>query len=542
MKVRKERFWELHWPLIGLIVLVAGLGVYNLHSAAAAKNPDLYWTQLSWLGVGAVVVVMTMAVDYRLSENLAYLVYGLICVLLLAVLLFGTKAGGAQRWISLGSFRFQPSELAKIATILCLARYFGPRVKEGGYSLSELFRPLNISRPLLVVGVVVVCWNKAWMLDPVGELARWIHTTMGGALFQVEDLMWFRCFCLVMIFVCSGGLIWSIVRASQAQALLNPWPPLRRRRLIGGVVIVGTLALCCLAWFWDWDWLRDPFATLMNFLSFEGGSGGMYRTLGGGWWLRGTLSALVALYGIISILSFRRWKGPLIDLMIAPIDLLALPALLILVEPDLGTAGIVVFIGMTMIFVVGIKAKSIAILGVLGSVVAVVGWFGVLKDYQKRRILTFIDPENDIHGAGWNAIQSLIAVGSGRWFGQGHKGGTQTRFSFLPEQHTDFAFSVWAEEQGFVGCTILLALYLLLLIMAFAIAAEARETYGALLAVGVAALILWQTLINVGMVIGVAPVVGMTLPLFCYGGSSIITTMLGLGLLLNVHWRCRSTA
>jgi len=125
--------------------------------------------------------------------------------------------------------------------------------------------------------------------------------------------------------------------------------------------------------------------------------------------------------------------------------------------------------------------------------------------------------------------------------GKGHKEGTQTQLSFLPEQHTDFAFSVWAEEQGFVGCALLLALYLVMLLMAFAIAADARETYGALLATGVAALLMWQSLINVGMVIGVAPVVGMTLPLFSYGGSSIITTLLGLGLLLNVHWRRRST-
>ena len=228
------------------------------------------------------------------------------------------------------------------------------------------------------------------------------------------------------------------------------------------------------------------------------------------------------------------------DLWIAPIDLLALPALLVLVEPDLGTAGIIILIGMSMIFVVGVKLASLIRLGVLGTLFAGLSWFAVLKDYQKRRILTFIDPESDIQGAGWNAFQSMIAVGSGQLWGKGHRGGTQTQLSFLPEQHTDFAFSVWAEEMGLMGCGLLLFLYLLLLIVALAVAADARDTYGSLVAVGVAALILWQTLINVGMVIGVAPVVGLTLPLFSYGGSSLLTTMCGLGLLLNVHFRRRA--
>ena len=255
--------------------------------------------------------------------------------------------------------------------------------------------------------------------------------------------------------------------------------------------------------------------------------------------LRWFFSALAVGYFIAALGVSRFYRGPFVDIVLAPIDLLVLPALLVLVEPDLGTAGIIVLIGMSMIMVVGVKPRSIAVLSVLGFVLAAVGWFGVLKDYQKRRILTFIDPEADIQGAGWNAFQSMIAVGSGRVTGKGHMGGTQTQLSFLPEQHTDFAFSVWAEEMGFVGCIVLLVLYVALLGLGLAIAADARDTYGSLLAVGVSALILWQAVINVGMVIGVAPVVGLTLPLFSYGGSSLLTTMLGFGLLLNVHFRRR---
>jgi rod shape determining protein RodA len=131
----------------------------------------------------------------------------------------------------------------------------------------------------------------------------------------------------------------------------------------------------------------------------------------------------------------------------------------------------------------------------------------------------------------------MIAVGSGRWLGKGHRGGTQTQLSFLPEQHTDFAFSVWAEEQGFIGATLLVFLYLCLGSFTLAIAADARDKYGTLLATGVAALIFWQAIINIGMVIGALPVVGITLPLFSYGGSSVLTIMMAIGLALSVHLR-----
>jgi len=246
---------------------------------------------------------------------------------------------------------------------------------------------------------------------------------------------------------------------------------------------------------------------------------------------------LAAAYMGASLVAVRGSGRSPIDLLIAPIDLLALPALLVLVEPDLGTAGVILLIGFSMVLVVGVRLRTQIILGLLGALVAAVAWFGVLEDYQKRRVLTFLNPEHDIKGAGWNAVQSMIAVGSGRWWGKGHMEGTQNLLSFLPEQHTDFAFSVWAEEQGFLGCILVLALYLAVLVMGLSVAASARDLYGSLVTVGFCAIILWQTLINVGMVIGIFPVVGLPLPLFSYGGSSLFTTMLGLGVLLNVYFR-----
>jgi rod shape determining protein RodA len=155
-------------------------------------------------------------------------------------------------------------------------------------------------------------------------------------------------------------------------------------------------------------------------------------------------------------------------------------------------------------------------------------------------VLTFLDPEQDTRGAGWNAVQSMIAVGSGRWTGKGHKGGPQTQLKFLPEQHTDFAFSVWGEEQGFLGSAFLAFLYLALILIALNIASNAREHYGGLLATGATAIILWQALINMAMVIGLFPVVGITLPLFSYGGTSVMTVLGAVGILLNVHWRRRT--
>ncbi len=537
MNSRKLGLADINWVLLGLIGIIAALGVYNLHSAAQSKDPTLYLTQLAWFGVGGLLVIIIMIPDYRLSESMAYFIYGMVCLLLVAVLFGGEMAGGARRWLRIGPIKFQPSELAKIATILCLARYFSTRVRERGYSLIRLFRPMNISRPIASMGLVVVCWDKPWFADPIGFLARSVREQLAGEAIIVGESLWMRVGLLSFFLLCALLAIVGVVRFAAQQALLNPWPPGRKKKLISLIVFAALGAMGLVALNWEATVLKDPVASVLYYLNEAAAPGGVYETYDEGMLLRLFFCGLACLYLATALVLNRRYRGPGMDLIIAPIDLLALPALLVLVEPDLGTAGIIILIGMSMIFVVGVKLASLIRLGVLGTLFAGLSWFAVLKDYQKRRILTFIDPESDIQGAGWNAFQSMIAVGSGQLWGKGHRGGTQTQLSFLPEQHTDFAFSVWAEEMGLMGCALLLFLYLMLLIVALAVAADARDTYGSLVAVGVAALILWQTLINVGMVIGVAPVVGLTLPLFSYGGSSLLTTMCGLGLLLNVHFR-----
>jgi len=184
----------------------------------------------------------------------------------------------------------------------------------------------------------------------------------------------------------------------------------------------------------------------------------------------------------------------------------------------------------------GVRRSALIVLSVATSAAVTGGWF-LLKGYPKQRIFTFLDPENDPLGAGYHIIQSKIAVGSGGFWGAGFMKGTQSQLSFLPERHTDFAFSVFAEEWGFAGSLLLICLYLLLIIWGIYIARRAADMFGMMLAVGVVAMLFWHIVVNLGMVIGLLPVVGVPLPLFSYGGTSMITTMTGTGLLLNVSMR-----
>jgi len=217
--------------------------------------------------------------------------------------------------------------------------------------------------------------------------------------------------------------------------------------------------------------------------------------------------------------------------------LLAVPIGLILREPDLGTSLMVLAVGAAMILFVRVRWTALlAVFGTTAVAVPVVWFFG-LHDYQKQRILSFVNPAADALGAGYHARQSVIAVGSGGLWGKGFMKGTQTQLDFLPEQHTDFIFSVFAEEWGFVASLAVLALYFVVLYRAVVIASRAKERFGALLAVGIGALLFWHVLVNVGMVLGLMPVVGVTLPFLSYGGSSLVAFMIGIGFLLNISMR-----
>jgi rod shape determining protein RodA len=350
------------WTYLLLILLIAGIGIANLYSATSSWTtavPPVYLKQVYWLGLGLLIVTFVCMFDYRHLEYFSFLMYGGNFLLLILVLLMGRTSMGATRWISLGGFNVQPSEIMKLVIIITLARYFSDKAHLRGFSLRELVVP---------------------------------------------------------------GL------------------------------------------------------------------------------------------------------------------LLGLPALLIMKQPDLGTALLVMCIGGTMALYAGVRRHAILALGVTSVAAAVGGWF-LLHDYQRQRILTFLNPERDPLGAGYHIIQSKIAVGSGGLGGLGFMKGTQSQLSFLPERHTDFAFSVFAEEWGLTGCLLLLALYCLIVLWGLHIALRSNDRFGMYLALGVSAMLFWHIVVNLGMVIGLLPVVGVPLPLFSYGGTSMVTTMIGVGLLMNVNMR-----
>lgn len=351
------------WTLFVVTVAISVLGIVNLYSATSAAAPhlrDVYIQQIYWLTLGAGAAVLVAAIDYRHYERQGWFAYGAGVVLLMLVFLLGREVRGSQRWIPVGGFSLQPSELMKLFLIVALAKH--------------------------------------------------LH--------------------------------------------------------------------------------NDP-----------------------------------------------RTEGRTLKDLIIPALILAVPLVLILLQPDLGTALLLLFIFATIMFLTHLKLRSL--LTLVGSLVlsAPLTWTYLLKGYQKERILAFWDPEADLLDSGWHAHQAKVAIGSGGMTGKGFMHGTQNQHHFLPDQQTDFPFAVWAEEQGFIGSIVLLALYLFLIMWSLKIASEARDRFGAVAAVGVGALIFWQTIINLGMVVGLLPVVGVTLPLVSYGGSSVLTVMMGIGLLMNISMR-----
>lgn len=222
------------------------------------------------------------------------------------------------------------------------------------------------------------------------------------------------------------------------------------------------------------------------------------------------------------------------NFLIPPLLLMAFPAILILRQPNLGTATILVLVGLGLLFLAGLQWRYIIVAAVgVGASLPVV--WGLLHDYQRRRVLTFLDPEQDPLGAGYNILQSMIAIGSGGVVGKGYLNGSQSQLDFLPEKQTDFIFTMLAEEFGFLGSMLMLAAYFALIGICMTVAHRSKSTFGAMIASGVGLLLFIHVMINCGMVMGLLPVVGVPLPLLSFGGSITVSTVLAVGLLLNVH-------
>ena len=347
--------------LIAAILSIGVLSIYSVTHDQGGSGLPFYAKQVIWILVGAVAFVIMTVWDYHRLARLAYPAYAVILILLAYVLFEGKTSRGAQRWIPIGPFAFQPSEFAKLVLILVMAHYY----------------------------------SKA---PRVGWLQR--------------------------------------------------------------VVIPGALMLPGL--------------------------------------------------------------------------------LLILKQPDLGSGLSFMAVYAAMLLIVGMRSQALGVILLFSLMLFPFAWevmWGSLHDYQRQRIMAFVDPDYDPGGKGYHALQSRIAIGAGELTGKGLYGGTQSQLKFLPEGHTDFVFSVFAEEWGFVGVIVLLLLFISLIWLSLEIAVRAKDQLGALLAVGVISMLCFCVVVNIGMTAGMFPIVGIPLPLMSYGGSATIMTMASLGLLMNVKRR-----
>jgi rod shape determining protein RodA len=245
----------------------------------------------------------------------------------------------------------------------------------------------------------------------------------------------------------------------------------------------------------------------------------------------------LAFVGTLAVyLAARESHRPGWDRVLVPLAL-TLPAIgLIVKQPDLGTALTLLPVAAALIVVGGARWRHLGMLAGCGLAVLPAVWF-LLRDYQRERILVYIDPSRDPLGSAWNVIQAKITIGSGQLWGKGLFGGTQSRLAFLPERHTDFVFAAFAESWGFLGALGLLIVYILLVLRGFEVAATARDTLGSLLATGATVLLASQALVNLGMVTGLLPVVGIPLPFVSYGGSALLTAVGAVALIANVRMR-----
>jgi rod shape determining protein RodA len=351
---------QIDWILIATTVLLALIGLATIYSATYTQGFYIYNKHSSWLIIGAVFFLIALIVDYSRLDRYGYLIYALSLFMLIYVLIFSHSIAGTQRWISLGFIRFQPSEFAKLALIVALAKHFSTK---------------NIT---------------------------------------------------------SSGLV-----------------------------------------------IKD---------------------------------------------------------LIKPGILLAVPFLLVAKEPDLGTALVFALIFTSMILVIKVNKKTLLISFLVGSPIFPLAWSS-LKGYQKARLLSFLSPSSNTLGQGYHLLQSKIAIGSGGVTGKGYTNGTQGALRFLPEHHTDFIFPIFAEEWGFMGSFVLITLFIILILRGLNTAGQSKDRFGFLVALGISIMFFWHVIINLAMVCGLMPVVGMPLPFLSYGGSFLITSLIGIGILVNIGMR-----
>ncbi len=342
-----------------------------------------------------------------------------------------------------------------------------------------------------------------------------------------------------VVLICCIAAIGVTMLYSAGNGSFDPWASRHITRFAAGLGVLVAMALIDIR-----VWLRHAYVLYLLALALlvvveVAGAAGM----GARRWINlGFLTIQPSeLMKITIVLALARYfHGSSIEgvgrlrYLIMPLFIVAAPAALVLRQPDLGTALMLVFVSAGLMFLAGVRIWKFAVVGLAAVTSVPVAW-QFLHDYQKRRVLTFFDPESDPLGGGYHIIQSKIALGSGGLFGKGLLQGTQSHLNFLPEMQTDFIFTMLAEEFGLTGGLVLLALYTLVLIYGIAISARCRSQFGRLVGMGATLTFFLYVFINIAMVTGLIPVVGVPLPLISYGGTAMLTVLVGFGLLMNVY-------
>lgn len=326
---------------------------------------------------------------------------------------------------------------------------------------------------------------------------------------------------------------------SVAGGAMEPWAETHVIRYCIGLAILFTVALVDIR-----VWIRAAYPVylislaalvLVPLIGVENGGAKRWLALGG---VSFQPAEFMKIALILAMARYYQWLSPKYMsnplALLAPVAMVLAPVLLVALQPDLGTAILFAAIGCGLLFLAG-ASWIYFVFGICGVLAAAPFAWNSLHAYQQKRILTFIDPETDPLGAGYHILQSKIALGSGGIMGKGYMQGTQSQLDFLPEKHTDFIFTMFAEETGYAGAVLLLSLYLLVLLAILFMALRCQNQFGRLAAAGVGLTLFVYVFINVAMVMGLVPVVGVPLPLVSYGGTSMLTLMFGLGLVLNAH-------
>lgn len=482
-----RRSWRnFDYLLLGTLLILVAYGAMMIYSATinTLDLEDASRRQLIFIGVGIAVLLITASIDYRLLEIL-------------------------QHPLSL----LAPLVLS-LTVVLAVVIWQTKQLPTPGGTLSPLaFAP---DLPAMLIGIVLVFLvflaDRAWVEESDLALPRY-----GAAV--------------VLLLLAAAGALFVSRLEPDRRALLTPY------LLAGGLAALYLLDCLTLR---VTDVLRNALYVVMIGLLgavFVIGqvSGGSQRWLGAGAVQPSELSKLLIVIALAKFLADREERLEQFSTVLASLVIVGLPMLLIYLQPDLGTALTLVAIWAVMMWVAGIRFRHLALLFGLGVAALPILWFN-LQDYMRERLLLFIHPEGNPDDY-FNVYQALVSIGSGGWTGKGLTRGTQSQLHFLRVRHTDFIFAVTAEELGFLGAVALIGLLFFILWRMVRTAERSRDTFGRLIAAGVAAIVLFQSVVNIGMNLGLMPVTGIPLPFFSYGGSSLLTLMLGMGLVESVAMR-----